>query len=73
MSKKKFKNWLDKPFTRRDYLKLCGYALGASALYYAAFFGYLYRNEICDIATEAWNKFTRKEKSSEDVELEIDN
>lgn len=68
---KKFKTWLDKPFTRRDYLKLCGYALGASALYYAAFFGYWYRDEMKDVATEAWNKLTRKE-ASKDVELEVD-
>ena len=68
---KKFKNWCAKPITRGDYLKWCGYALGASALYYAAFFGYWYRHEIADIATEAWTKLARKE-ASKDVELEID-
>lgn len=67
---KKFKNWLDKPITRRDYLKWCAVALGVSALEYAALLGWWYRDKVKDITTEAWNKLTRKEELSKDVEID---
>lgn len=55
----KFKNWCNKPVTRGDYLKLCGYSLGAYALVCVGFVGYtMYQNHkyYKDLETQVENE-----------------
>ena len=44
----KIKTWMEKPFTRGDYTKLCVLSLGLTTVVYAATAVYIYKDQIID-------------------------
>ena len=44
----KIKTWMEKPFTRGDYTKMCVCSLGFSTVIYAATAVYIYKDRIID-------------------------
>ena len=42
----KIKTWMEKPITRGDYVKACGWSLGITAVFYAIAGVYVYHDEI---------------------------
>ena len=44
----KIKTWMEKPFTRGDYTKMCVWSLGFTTVIYAATAVYIYKDQIID-------------------------
>lgn len=42
----KIKTWMEKPITRGDYVKACGWSIGITAVFYAIAGAYVFHDEI---------------------------